>query len=114
MKKIAGAALGFSVGFFVHWLVMLAFRDDAPKSVPPVGNAELSDLVVRLAPLTKEPGSSYWGVRVLYTGAGVKIEMRMANNDQLSAESSTLAGAVERLTAPSAQIRAAISGWKAP
>lgn len=106
-----GIAL-FVSGFSVGALALFALTPAQPRS--PVGAAEVSDLITRLAPLTREPSASYWGVRIIFTGAGVKIEMHMANNDEYSASASTLAGAVDRLTAPSADIQSAVKGWKAP
>lgn len=111
--KIAVVALWFASGFFVHWLVALGFQPPVPAPVPtPVGNAEVSDLVARLAPFAEDPSSEYYGVSVTYSGGGVSIRMRLKNRNEYNARSKTLAGAVEMLTTPSDAIKSALIGWK--
>jgi len=114
MRKItAVAALSFAGGFFSHWLVSLALLTPPPPP-PSVGSAEVSDLVRRLLPFVQDEKSEYSGVAVTYSGGGVSIRLRLKNRNEYNAKSGTLSGAVMMLTAPSDEIKQALSGWKSP
>lgn len=110
MKHFAAIFAIFS-GIIVGWI---ACGVVTPAPAPPrTGAAEVTDLIERLKPLVKEPNSRWSGTRITFTGAGVAVEMNLANGDKYSGEARTLGGAVSRITAPSADIKAALDGWSA-
>ncbi len=86
------------------------------NTAPLVGLSEVSDLINRLKPLAKDPDREWYanGVELTFYGKGVYIKLKQPNGNEYHGRANSLKEAVARLTTPSEEIRAALSGWVAP
>lgn len=84
----------------------------SPSSTPAESSADVSNLIDRLKPLTRNPDSTWNGVSVRFSGGGVRIDMTLPNGNELKSSSDTLEGAVAKLIEPMDIIKSALADWK--
>ena len=113
-------AIAFLIGFNVILCGLLnatGIWEWAPRKVETVTTtvvhvrSEIEALIDRLKPLTKEPNTSYYGISITHSGAGVSIDMNLKNDSRLKAQAPTLVEAVAMLATPNEEIKNALVGW---
>ena len=104
--------LGFFAGLVAAGVAYIIAASAPSAPTPPASSRDVSNLIDRLKPLTQHPGSSWGGVTVRFSGAGVMIDLTLPNGNELSSKSNTLEEAVANLMKPSEGVKAALEGWK--
>lgn len=103
--------LAFALGAMVGW--SNASKSEAP---PPISttDSEVSDLIARLAPLSKEPdGEGYSsGLDITFRGRRqVSIDLKTPDGNEYHGRATNLQDAAKRIAEPSLRIKEALQGW---
>lgn len=111
-------SMAFLVAGFFGLTISLVSQPASPVPVPvqeiSTVDSEVSDLIARLSPLSKEPYGPWYstGLSITFRGrSGVDIELKTPSGDEYHGKASTLREAAKRITEPSNQIRDALKGW---
>jgi hypothetical protein len=109
-----------ALGFFIGYCFAVAMRADVPSATPaailppPTSDAEVADLIARLAPLSKNPNGEWYdaGLTVTFSGQrSVRIQLKTPDGDEYNGKATTLKDAAKRITEPSVRIKEALQGW---
>lgn len=117
MKHIFGNVALLALGIFFGFTGAVLVRPEATPLLPlppQTSSAEVSGLIARLAPLSKNPDGEWYntGLTVTFSGTrSVQIQLKTPDGDEYHGKAATLAEAAKRITEPSTRIKEALQGW---
>lgn len=109
MEAVLMICLGVAIGGAAVYLVTPKSPDEKIEKRQ-VSIGDVTDLIDRLRPFTRDPTSEWGGVRVTITGVSARVEFRTKESLDFGGGGPTLKDAVAVLQ-DSAKLKDALAGW---